>query len=230
MVSPNKNKKFPPEFYTDDEFRLIINQCSMKCPTGIRNRAILTVLYRAGLRCNALIQIKPKDINPENGTIRILNDKGDKAHTVGMDPGAWPAVLHWAEKRRSIGLNGHHSLFCTLRGESLKSSYLRTLCSRLGRLAGIGKRVHPHGFRHSMAYGMLREGFRIDEIQAQLGHSNAATTFEYLRSVLPGPCRANVVLPGPERVNVVPPGKRSTLMTGAPIEYPSVGILFTPGL
>ena len=185
MVSPNKDKKFPSEFYTDDEFRLIIRQCSLKCPTGIRNRAILTVLYRAGLRCNALIQIKPKDIDPENGTIRILNDKGNKSHTVGMDPGAWPSVLHWIERRRSIGLNGHHSLFCTLNGESLKTSYLRTLCNRLGHHAGIEKRVHPHGFRHSMAYGMLREGFRIDEIQAQLGHSNPATTFQYLKHLCP---------------------------------------------
>jgi len=77
-------------------------------------------------------------------------------------------------------------LFCTLQGNPLLSSYCRSLLTRLGKKAGIEKRVHPHGLRHTGAAELRAEGVDIGIISRQLGHSSIATTSRCLDHVMPG--------------------------------------------
>jgi len=94
-------------------------------------------------------------------------------------------IGRWVDRRKAHGLNGRRPLFCTLDGSPMKQSYVRTLLPRLAEKAGIEKRVHPHGLRHTHAAELASEGVPLNVIQVQLGHSNAATTSRYLQHIAP---------------------------------------------
>ncbi len=181
----NRGRKLPPEILTPDEVRALMAACSKRAPTGIRNRALIVVLYRGQLRVSEALALKPTDVDRNAGTIRILHGKGNRARTVGIDDGALAVVTVWLEKRKALRLNGRHPLFCTLKGRRLSSGYCRSLFARLGRKAGIDKRVHPHGLRHTGAAEMRTEGIDVGIISKQLGHASIATTARYLDHISP---------------------------------------------
>ena len=104
---------------------------------------------------------------------------------MGLDPEAMSVVLRWMDRRKDLGLTGRSPVFCTLEGKPLKPSYVRTALSRLADGAGIEKRVHPHGLRHTMAYELMMEGIPVPIIQRQLGHASLATTDQYLQNIAP---------------------------------------------
>lgn len=173
------------EILTPDEVKALVYACSNRAPTGIRNRALITVMYRGGLRLGEALALRPKDVDPGRGTLTVLHGKGDRRRTVGLDPGAMALVVRWLERRKTLGVGSRAPLLCTLDGRSLKPSYVRTLLPRLARKVGIEKRVHPHGFRHTMAYELMMEGVPVPIIQRQLGHASLATTDRYLRAIAP---------------------------------------------
>jgi integrase/recombinase XerD len=181
----NKGKKYHPATLTDDEVQALLKLCSRRAPTGIRNRALLVMLYRGGLRISEALALMPKDLDGKEGTVRVLKAKGNKARTIGLDAGAFAVVNRWLDVRKKKGINGRAPLFCTLQGQPVKSAYIRALLPRLARKAGIEKRVHAHGLRHTHAAQLAAEGVPINVIQAQLGHSNAATTSRYLQHIAP---------------------------------------------
>jgi len=181
----NAGRRFPAEILTPEEVRSLINGCSNRAPTGIRNRALLVVLYRGGLRISEALALKPKDVDADASTITVLHGKGDRRRTVGLDPGAFAVVARWLERRRALGFTGRQPLFCTLDGKALQSSYVRTLLPRLAGKVGLEKRVHAHGLRHTHAAELAREGTPANLIQAQLGHASLATTDRYLRHIAP---------------------------------------------
>jgi site-specific recombinase XerD len=177
-------RRFPPEVLTPIEFAAMLSACSSR-PTGVRNRALLVTLYRSGLRITEALSLLPKDLDAVNGSIRILNGKGGKSRTVGMDPAAWDYVNHWLVHRHERGISNHAPLFCMLDGRPLSSSCVRLLFHRLGHAAGIAKRVHPHGLRHTHAAELRSEGIDIGIISKQLGHTSIATTARYLDHIAP---------------------------------------------
>lgn len=186
MKSPaNKGKQYPAEILTDEEVQKLLAVCSRRAPTGIRNRALLVCLYRGGLRISEALALLPKDIDAKAGTVRVLRGKGRKARTIGLDPGAFDVIDRWLDARLKLGIGGRSPLFCTLQGDQIKSPYIRALLPRLAKKAGIEKRVHAHGMRHTHAAELASEGVPINVIQAQLGHSNAATTSRYLDHIAP---------------------------------------------
>lgn len=177
--------KYPAEILDKSEIDRLIMAPRATCPTGIRNRALLVMLYRSGLRISEALALKPGDLDAENGTIRVLHGKGDKARTAGMDPTAFAIVQHWLSERARLGHNGRHPLFCTLEGNPMMSNYVRGLLPRLAKRARIEKRVHAHGLRHLLAVEMNREGQSLTTIQTQLGHRRASTTATYLSRISP---------------------------------------------
>ena len=181
----NKGKKLPAEPLAPEEVKALIRSCSTRAATGVRNRALIVTLYRAGLRISEALALYPKDLDPANSTIRVLHGKNDQARTVGLDAGAWAILQLWLDRRAALGINGHCRVFSTLRGRPVKPAYVRTLLPRLARKAGIVKRCHAHGLRHTHAYELAGEGTPIHLIQAQLGHRNAATTDRYIRHLCP---------------------------------------------
>jgi site-specific recombinase XerD len=180
----NKGRKYPAEPLTEAEAGALIGACSPVSRTGIRNRALLTVMYRGGLRIAESLALKPSDADPGRGTVRVLSGKGRKARTVGLDPGGMAVVQRWTEARRAAGIRGG-TLFCTLAGGKLSDKYVRALLRRLAAKAGIDKRVHPHGLRHSHAAELAAEGVPVNVISRQLGHANSAVTARYLDHVAP---------------------------------------------
>ncbi len=181
----NKGRKFPPEPLTSAEARALINACSKRAPTGIRNAALITILYRGGLRISEALSLKTKDIDFEAGSVRVLRGKGLKARTVGLDRGALALIERWLEKRAQCGLNGGEVVFTSLRGKPVSAEYVRAMLRRTAARAGIKKRVHPHGLRHTHAFELANEGTPIHLISAQLGHSNVGTTSQYIAHLNP---------------------------------------------
>lgn len=180
-----KGTKYPPEPLTVEEVGKLLAGCSKRAPTGVRNRALIVMLYRAGLRISEALSLQPKDLDRESSTVRICHGKGNFARTVGLDAGAWAVIELWLERRGSIGLNGHHPVFCTVHGKPVASAYVRKLLPRLARKGGVEKRVHAHGLRHTLAFELASEGVPMHVIQAQLGHGSLATTDRYVRHLNP---------------------------------------------
>src|SRR5207248_3333790 len=101
-----------------------------KAPTGIRNRAMLTLLYRSGLRVSELLALRPSDVDLAKRRLRLLDTKSGKAQTRGYHPGADDALARWLDTRARLGLrNG--KLFCTLDGGPMSDDYVRALLRRL---------------------------------------------------------------------------------------------------
>jgi len=178
---PNKGKKYPPQPLTPAEVAAIIAQCSRRAPTGIRNRAMIWLAYRSGLRVSELTALKPSDLDPADHSIRVLHGKGDRATVRYWHPDADDALHRWIDERKRLGLARHGArLFTTLDGGPVADDYLRNLLRRLAAKAGTGKRVHPHGLRHSYAVELRKAGVDIAVISRLLGHSSIAVTARYL--------------------------------------------------
>ncbi len=155
-------------------------------PVGARTRALIALLYRSGLRISEALALRPKDLDAEAGTVRVLRGKGGKSRTVGMDPRGFAELRFWLSVRRAHRVPADAPLFCSLRGQQISSAVVRSLLPRLAQEAGIAKRVHAHGLRHAIAAEMRAEGVEIGVISKQLGHSSIATTARYVDHLMPG--------------------------------------------
>jgi site-specific recombinase XerD len=193
-AAKTKPPKRAVEPLTSTEVAALLRQCSTTAPTGIRNRALITVMYRAGLRIDEALKLKAPDINPARGTVRVLHGKGDKPRTLGIDDGDMALIQRWMDRRAELG-HRHGPLFCTLKGTELAPVYVRNMMHRIAAKAGIEKRVHPHGLRHSFAVELSLEGVPMPIIQQMLGHAHLSTTDIYLRHVAP----ADVIAAGRSR-------------------------------
>jgi site-specific recombinase XerD len=181
----NKGQRYPAEILTADEVRALIRACSNRAATGVRNRALLVLLYRAGCRISEVLRLRPKDLDRAAGTVTVLRGKGGKRRTIGLDPGAFAVVERWLDVRTKRGISGRAPIICTLKGKPLASAYARALMPRLARRARIEKRVHAHGLRHTHAPELALEGHPMNLIQAQLGHASLSTTSRYLAHIAP---------------------------------------------
>jgi site-specific recombinase XerD len=178
-VAPNKDRKFPAEPLTPSEVAAIIGECSPRSTSGIRNRALLTLLYRSGLRVSELLAVRPSDVNLGRHSIRLLDTKIGQAQTRGFYPSADDALARWMDRRRELGIKGG-PLFCKLDGGPLYPQYVRGLLKRLADKAGIEKRVHPYGLRHTFAVELDAAGTSLSVISKLLGHRSTPTTARYL--------------------------------------------------
>jgi integrase/recombinase XerD len=179
QAAPNAGQHYRAEPLTLAEVGLILAQCSTRAPTGIRNRALLTLLYRSGLRISEALALKASDVNLAKHSIRLLDPKAGEAQTRGFHPSADDALARWLDTRKTLGLR-HGSLFCTLDGGPVSDDYVRGLLRRLARKAGVDKRVHPHALRHTFAVGLEAAGTPVTVISKLLGHSSVAVTARYL--------------------------------------------------
>lgn len=204
-MPPNKGRKLPPELVTADDVRALLAACSTTAPTGLRNRALVVALYRAGLRLDEALTITPADVDLDAGVIRIRPGGsgvppaspggsgappasaagGGRDRIAGIDHGGLAIIEAWLAARATLGLAEGTPLFCTLSGGPLQPAYVRQLLPRLAEKAGLAKRVHAQGLRYSHAVELAAEGLPAEVIQAQLGHDSLASTGRYLRRVPP---------------------------------------------
>jgi site-specific recombinase XerD len=163
---------------TSDEVRRIVESCSDRSATGLRNRALIVVLYRGGLRLGEALRLTEADVDAERRD--LLVDRSGGRRRIPLDPGSFRMVEHWVERRRRRGPGPDAPLFCTLAGRALAPSYVRGMLHRLAARADVDKPVSAEALRRSLALELVEEGFPLDTIQAQLGHSAAAVTSRYL--------------------------------------------------
>jgi integrase/recombinase XerD len=188
-VNTNQGRHFDVEPLTPDEVRQLLAAASNRSSSGIRLRAMVGVMYGSGLRLAEVLALRPHDVDTKAGIVRVQRGKGGKSRTVGLDPHGASLLDQWMERRRTLGLNGRHLIFATYEknnlGGELNQGYVRRIIANLGVKAGIEKRVHPHGLRHSLAYAMVMDGAPINVVQQALGHSSLAVTDKYVRHVAP---------------------------------------------
>jgi len=184
----NYGLKLPPEPLTRGEIELLLRHMG-RGPCGVRNRALVVLLWRSGLRIAEALALYPKDIDPAAGTVTVLYGKGGRRRQVGVDNYAVAAIELWCQERARLGIPAQRPLFCCVdirtRGKALYSSYVRDMLKHRAAEAGITKRVYPHGLRHTMAFEMLMEGEPLGVIRDQLGHSELETTMRYLDHLAP---------------------------------------------
>ncbi len=151
-------------------------------PTGVRNRALVTVFWRSGLRCAEALALLLRDVNVERRTVHVRDGKGGKSRVVPIDAEALTVVQLWLLARRQMGVKTH-ALFCSHKGAKLLPSYVRTMLTRHGARAEIQKRVHAHGLRHTYAQELDGERVPMSRISELLGHSSVATTSLYIQNM-----------------------------------------------
>jgi integrase len=178
----------PPEPLSPAEVRALLAACSAESLTGMRNRALLVVLWRAGLRCAEALALRPCDVDFAAGTLRVRFGKGRRSRTVGIDGEALTVVRAWLGAREAAGVASDF-LFCDLKpgyaGAPMQPRYVRAEVARIAVRAGIRHRVHPHGLRHTHASELSLEGWPVSFISRQLGHSSSAVTAVYIDHVAP---------------------------------------------
>lgn len=188
-MQKSKSNKRPPEVYSSVEIKLMINACGRRSPSGVRNAGLIAILYGAGLRINEALSLLPSDLDLAKGLVRVRHGKGDKYRTCGLSPDCQAILERWLERRKALGFNGREPIFCGISknawGTYLKDAYFRAALPRIGRKAGIEKRIHAHGLRHSLATELSKEGTNLSLISAQLGHSSLAVTDRYIKKIAP---------------------------------------------
>lgn len=180
--------RYPPHPLTSGECARLLDACGGG-RSGARNRALLVLGYRAGLRCTEACSLDVGDLRRVSGglVVRVRFPKGWQRkqnpappREVGLDPKAQKIVEAWADTWRR-GAEG--PLLTTKSGARLLSSYVRTLLPRLAHKAGIRRRVHFHALRHTFARELYDEGAGLMEIMLALGHRRLDTTQTYLQSI-----------------------------------------------
>jgi site-specific recombinase XerD len=178
-------KRRPAEVLSEAEAVALLRACSSRAPTGVRNRALIAVLWRCGLRISEALALELRDVDLQAGTVRVRHGKGDKSRTVGLDEQTAALLARWLDRRRQLGPGSRAPIFCTLHGGRIDTSYVRRLLPRLAARAGVDRRVHAHGLRHTYAAELAREHTPINIIRDALGHSSLAVTDRYLRDIAP---------------------------------------------
>jgi len=169
------SRRRPPEVLTEPEAIALIKACSTRAPTGVRNRALIAVLWRSGLRISEALALELRDVDLQAGSLRVRHGKGDKSRTVGVDEQTSALLARWLDRRRKLSPGGSR----------MDTSYVRHLLPRLAAKAGLDRRVHAHGLRHTYASELAREHTPINVIRDALGHTSLAVTDRYLRDVAP---------------------------------------------
>lgn len=172
-----------PKVISREEARAILALPNVKTRIGLRNRTLLQVLYRCGLRVSEACNLTLKDVDTAQGFIYVQGGKGGKDRVVPMDPETVSWCQRWAEKRPT----NTQWFFPSLQGTQLDQRYIRAMVANYSKKAGVyvqdGKKqrpVWPHVFRHTCFTEMLEENFALTDIQLMAGHSDLKTTCIYL--------------------------------------------------
>lgn len=187
----NKGRRFPVEVLATEEVQAILGRLPRRGPSGARNRALIVLLWRGGLRIAEALALLPKDVDLLLGMVTILEGKGAKRRVVATDRMTRRYLEAWLTERAKLGVGDDAPLFCTVSrdadgpGRPVQSSTVREMLKLYARKAGIKKRVHPHCLRHTHAFELSLEGIPVALIQAQLGHADLSMTEHYLRHLSP---------------------------------------------
>lgn len=173
-----RSRRKVPKRLSRADVQALLDAPDLGSATGLRDRCMMELMYRAGLRVSEVVKLMPRDVEPE-GIVRVWQGKGGVDRTAYFDPSrVWPLVSQWSSRRDSFA-RPESPLFCGLRGQQLTTRFVQQSVSRYRREAGITAHATPHTLRHSFASELLEEGFDLRQVQTLLGHANVATTEIY---------------------------------------------------
>lgn len=192
IESPRLIQKLP-EFLSVQEIEQLISALDLSKPEGMRNKALLEVLYGCGLRVSELINLKLSNLSLEIEYIKVVG-KGNKERLVPIGSSAIKYLKHYIEEIRvhaPIKLGNEDYVFINRLGTPLSRVMIFMIIKDLAVKSGIKKNISPHTFRHSFATHLVEGGADLRAVQEMLGHESITTTEiythldrDYLRSVI----------------------------------------------
>lgn len=179
ISSPKLDKRLPV-FLTVDEVVRLLKAPDLTKPHGIRDRALLELLYASGLRVSELVHLEMGQINLDTNEIRVWG-KGSKERVVLMGEPAAEALKNYLKKGRPKLLDKKRSsaLFVNRYGQRITERTVQRVLEEYAIIANLKKRVHPHVLRHTFATHMLDGGADLRVVQELLGHAQLSSTQIY---------------------------------------------------
>ena len=183
LESP-KIRQTLPSFLSVKEVEKLLALPDVNTPLGLRDRALLDVLYSCGLRVTELISLRADNIDFELGCIRCIG-KGDKERLVPIGRKALESVVKYIRDARPILLRCRrraklsNAIFLNRQGGQLGRVGVWKILAAYGRALGLRKKLTPHKLRHSFATHMLEGGADLRSVQLMLGHADISTTQIY---------------------------------------------------
>ena len=179
----NKGRRYPADPPTVEEIIAVMRAAGIH-NDGVRLRALIVVLWRAGLRISEALALAETDMDPRRGAVLVRHGKGNKRREVGMDSWAWEQLERWRALRTEFPVG---SFFCVIHGPTAgrnwEPSSARRQLERTAAMAGVRRRFAPHQLRHAHAIEMAHEGVPLVVIQRQLGHAHLGVTSIYLQGI-----------------------------------------------
>lgn len=180
-----RHKKIGPTL-SQEEVKKLLQQPNMSLRGGIRDRAVMEVLYATAVRRNELLSLEVHDVDLRDGVIHVRKGKGRKQRVVPLGKTAAGYLKEYLEKIRPHYGRKHpkeRRLFLTCEGKPLTGGALHVSLYSYRKQAGINKSASAHTLRRSCATHMLQEGADIRTIQKLLGHKSLATTQQYCKVI-----------------------------------------------
>ncbi len=180
---PKQWSNLPKHFNLEDINRMI-EAPDVSKPTGLRDRAMIELLYATGLRVSELCGLETAGLESDLGVIRVTG-KGNKERLVPVGKSALAAIAAYVDNARPLLLRGRISpyLFVTARGGKLSRKSFWKLLIQHGKKAGIFEGLTPHVIRHSFATHLVERGADLRSVQTMLGHADISTTQIYTHVV-----------------------------------------------
>ena len=180
LVDAPKPGSYLPDVLAPEEVERILDAPPPSDPIGIRDRAILELLYACGLRVSELVGLDTDRVDLPNQQVRVIG-KGNRERRVPMGDEARERLHRYRSGPRSDWTAEHPTpaVFVGKRGRRLSREAVWGLVKRWSRAAGVTERVTPHTFRHSFATHLLEGGADLRVVQALLGHASISTTQLY---------------------------------------------------
>ena len=179
----NKGRRYPADPPTVEEIIAVMRTAGAG-PDGVRLRALIVVLWRAGLRIGEALALAETDLDARRGAVLVRAGKGGKRREVGMDSWGWEQLEPWQQLRVRFPVG---PLFCVIHGptggRNWEPASARRQLGRTAAAAGVRRRFAPHQLRHAHAIEMAHEGVPLVVIQRQLGHAHLGVTSIYLQGI-----------------------------------------------
>lgn len=178
-VDMPKLGKYLPEVLSVDEVTAIIEGVDTRTWQGVRDRAILEILYGCGLRVSEVCSLKISNVYTSESFVRIIG-KGNKERLVPMGGAAVDAFLEWLAVRPEAAAPAYDDdAFVNRFGKPLSRVSVFNMVKKAALLAGVDKEISPHTFRHSFATHLIENGADLRVVQEMLGHESILTTEIY---------------------------------------------------
>lgn len=179
-IDSSRLERHLPDTLSEPAVKTLLESVDTGRPLGLRDRAILELLYASGLRVSELTGARLENLHLEEGMIRVTG-KGNKTRLVPVGKAALEAMSVYLERERPrlVGRRSGSEVFLSVRGSKLTTARIWQIVRERAKLAGLDGNVYPHQLRHSFATHLLGNGADLRVIQELLGHADISTTQIY---------------------------------------------------